>query len=270
MYRTIFPTKSLANTIATFNQIVYNSADFFNAGGYAEIQAPFSLSMRIVNPSNTPLYIGVDVVTNVGVVVVSDRVNLGFVAPGETKTISSASVPPLASINAPANINQININIWSLVTIGATPVLVNLVLDAPIDVSSQSNIIGRDRLVDISGFYNTVESNATINAGVVNGAIFASLFLPGLFVRMRIIDVWIILPPTVWPNDLRAYIYTQDAGGTNTTLITVSSNMIDGIFVTKAIDAPLAPGAGVLSRCTNINAGRNYTVTAGFSYEVMV
>lgn len=261
----ILKAKSPSGGGYTFD-IEFNDADFTLGTGYSVLEGPLSLAVEIYNNLNNPVYFGLLLEYNDKVVIVADRINIGFCASKSRAVVSGASVPQLCHITG--IITKVTVRFYTFDTGITTDLRVSLRINAPIPISAPQLPIGYDRRVETAAVFQKSEGTWSIGSGSSNSLLQS---LTNTQYRLKLTNAFIRLDPTPYPGDLRARIQISVVATAIHVLAEVSSK--SGEYSTLVFDRPgiiLEPNDIIEIRADNNNASNSYGVKSLLTAEKML
>jgi hypothetical protein len=194
---------NIGNDHTTFTyDMTFDIFDFRSSTAHSYIEGPLSISFDVSHTVQSPLYIGMDIHLDTGVITISDRWAIGFIEANGARTIGPASVPQLAYIEG--RIKKIVLHFYRLDdrVVQLSRIRCYLRIEDPKPISAPQPLIGRDRVAVETGIY---DNTAAIDIAVVAGANSVTIATSDALktgMRMRIPVVNVVLPPTTYPGDI--------------------------------------------------------------------
>lgn len=239
----------------------FTQTEFQASAFYSLIQGGFSLFIDINNKLNSPVFIGIEITSDSGVISLNDRAHIGFCAGSTHSIISFASVPSLGNIRVP-DIRKIRIIVYTFDFSASVPVKevsIALWIDNPRDGIADQLPIGRDRQSVEPFSYILFGSNETSIAANTNNVLVADTTSGNAWPnRMFVVNIWLYAAITPFPIDIRVYAQSVDAIYGTSPIANVFSNANEPVILNIARDFIIPSGNKIEIRADNRNSSNAY------------
>lgn len=255
-------TKTQTITAGTY---VYNfdftQTEFQTSAFYSLIQGGFSLFIDANNKLNSPIFIGIEITSDSGVITFNDHAHIGYCAGTTHSIVSFASVPSLANIRVP-DVKKIRIIVYTFDFSASVPVKevsIALWIDNPREGISDQREIGRDKQSSDPFSYILFGSNEQSIAGNTNNVLIADTTAGNAWPnRMYVANIWLYAAITPFPIDLRVYVQSVDAIYGTSPIANVFSSINEPVILNIARDFIIPAGNRLEIRADNRNSTNAY------------